>query len=146
MESLLETPEFSSPMFPQLRKTLRPNGQARMNGENGWLRGWILRSGTTDPALRDYACLPKRAGSSPDTTCHRLAASEIRRPVEGPPRMVAGGGFEPPTFGLCDLTQLSLRAGLYLRPAQRDARHPVSTPSPIVRGLVRYCPIPHSRT
>ena len=44
-------------------------------------------------------------------------------------RMVAGGGFEPPTFGLCDLTQLSLRVGLYLHPLERDARHPVSTPS-----------------
>jgi len=30
--------------------------------------------------------------------------------------MVAGGGFEPPTFGLCHLTQLSLRVGLYLHP------------------------------
>src|SRR5262249_43035122 len=46
-------------------------------------------------------------------------------------KLVAGGGFEPPTFGLCDLTQLSLRVGLYLRPVRRDARHPVSTPSPI---------------
>src|SRR6202163_4854151 len=30
--------------------------------------------------------------------------------------MVAGGGFEPPTFGLCDLTHLSVRVGLYLHP------------------------------
>jgi hypothetical protein len=30
--------------------------------------------------------------------------------------MVAGGGFEPPTFGLCDLTHLSMRVGLYLHP------------------------------
>jgi hypothetical protein len=29
---------------------------------------------------------------------------------------IAGAGFEPATFGLCDLTQLSLRVGLYLRP------------------------------
>jgi hypothetical protein len=28
--------------------------------------------------------------------------------------VVAGGGFEPPTFGLCDLTHLSMRFGLYL--------------------------------
>src|SRR5579872_7618695 len=27
-----------------------------------------------------------------------------------------GGGFEPPTFGLCDLTHLSMRVGLYLHP------------------------------
>ena len=31
-------------------------------------------------------------------------------------RLVAGGGFEPPTFGLCDLTHLSMRVGLYLHP------------------------------
>jgi len=30
--------------------------------------------------------------------------------------VVAGGGFEPPTFGLCDLTHLSVRVGLYLHP------------------------------
>jgi len=30
--------------------------------------------------------------------------------------MVAGGRFEPPTFGLCDLTHLSMRVGLYLHP------------------------------
>jgi hypothetical protein len=30
--------------------------------------------------------------------------------------MVAGGGFEPPTFGLCDLTHLSVRVGLHLHP------------------------------
>jgi len=43
--------------------------------------------------------------------------------------MVAGVRFELTTFGLCDLTQLSLRVGLYLHPAEPDARHPVSTPS-----------------
>jgi hypothetical protein len=53
--------------------------------------------------------------------------------------MVAGVRFELTTFGLCDLTQLSLRVGLYLHPGERDARHPVSTPSSIFRGLVRYC-------
>jgi len=31
--------------------------------------------------------------------------------------MVAGVRFELTTFGLCDLTQLSLRVGLYLHPA-----------------------------
>jgi len=54
--------------------------------------------------------------------------------------MVAGVRFELTTFGLCDLTQLSLRVGLYLHPSERDARHPVSTPSSNFRGLVRYCP------
>src|SRR5712664_1020109 len=53
--------------------------------------------------------------------------------------MVAGRRFELTTFGLCDLTQLSLRVGLYLHPEERDARHPVSTPSSLFRGLVRYC-------
>ena len=53
--------------------------------------------------------------------------------------MVAGVRFELTTFGLCDLTQLSLRVGLYLHPEERDARHPVSTPSSFFRGLVRYC-------
>ena len=43
--------------------------------------------------------------------------------------MVAGGGFEPPTFGLCDLTHLSMRVGLYLHPRGMLAI-PVSTPSP----------------
>src|SRR5712664_3431368 len=54
-------------------------------------------------------------------------------------QMVAGVRFELTTFGLCDLTQLSLRVGLYLHPEERDARHPVSTPSSLFRGLVRYC-------
>jgi hypothetical protein len=31
-------------------------------------------------------------------------------------RLVAGVRFELTTFGLCDLTQLSLRVGLYLHP------------------------------
>ena len=30
--------------------------------------------------------------------------------------MVCVGGFEPPIFGLCDLTHLSVRVGLYLHP------------------------------
>jgi len=56
--------------------------------------------------------------------------------------VVAGVGFEPTTFGLCFLTQLSLRVGLYLHPAERDARRPVSTPSSLFRGLVRYYRVP----
>src|SRR5580700_1337538 len=31
-----------------------------------------------------------------------------------PPMPIAGGGFEPRTFGSCDLTHLSMRVGLYL--------------------------------
>ena len=34
--------------------------------------------------------------------------------------MVAGVRFELTTSGLCDLTQLSLRVGLYLHPVERD--------------------------
>jgi hypothetical protein len=32
-------------------------------------------------------------------------------------KLVAGVRFELTTFGLCDLSQLSLRVGLYLHPA-----------------------------
>jgi len=69
------------------------------------------------------------------------AKSRMERPAFAKhlQRMVAGVRFELTTFGLCDLTQLSLRVGLYLHPVQRDARHPVSTPSSIFRGLVRCC-------
>ena len=54
--------------------------------------------------------------------------------------MVAGGGFEPPTFGLCDLTHLSMRVGLYLHPHGMLAIQSLRLPPPF-RGLVRYCPI-----
>ena len=30
--------------------------------------------------------------------------------------MIAEEGFEPPAVGLCDLTHLSMRVGLYLHP------------------------------
>jgi hypothetical protein len=53
--------------------------------------------------------------------------------------LVAGGGFEPPTFGLCHLTHVSVRVGLYLHPRGMLAIQ--STPSPSVEDLVRYCPI-----
>jgi len=46
-------------------------------------------------------------------------ALQIRRALRGfasSAPMVAGARFELTTFGLCDLTQLSLRAGLYLHP------------------------------
>jgi len=36
--------------------------------------------------------------------------------IEGKDFLVAGVRFELTTFGLCDLTQLSLRVGLYLHP------------------------------
>ncbi len=49
--------------------------------------------------------------------------------------MVVGVRFELTTFGLCDLTQLSLRVGLYLHPGERDARHPVSTPSSFFKTI-----------
>jgi len=48
--------------------------------------------------------------------------------------MVAGGGFEPPTFGLCDLTHLSMRVGLYLHPRGMLAIESLRLP-PQFRGL-----------
>jgi hypothetical protein len=54
--------------------------------------------------------------------------------------MVAGGGFEPPTFGLCDLTHLSMRVGLYLHPRGMLAIQSLRLP-PSFGGLVRYCRI-----
>ena len=54
--------------------------------------------------------------------------------------MVAGGGFEPPTFGLCDLTHLSMRVGLYLHPEGCSPSSLYAFPHHS-GGLVRYCPI-----
>src|SRR5215472_19305428 len=70
-----------------------------------------------------------------------------RRNAGPPSEMVAGGGFEPPTFGLCDLTQLSLRVGLYLHPVD-----PGCSPSSLYAfldalrlGSVLPYPVPLSR-
>ena len=51
-----------------------------------------------------------------------------------------GGGFEPPTFGLCDLTHLSMRVGLYLDPRGMLAIQSLRLP-PKSGGLGRYSPI-----
>ena len=53
--------------------------------------------------------------------------------------MVAGGGFEPPTFGLCDLTHLSMRVGLYLHPRGVPAIQSLRLP-PKFRGLGSVLP------
>ena len=56
--------------------------------------------------------------------------------------VVAGSGFEPPTFGLCDLTHLSMRVGLYLHPRGMLAIQ--SLPSPTIPGAwfgIAHCPI-----
>src|SRR5438445_12527974 len=45
--------------------------------------------------------------------------------------MVAGGGFERPTFGLCDLTDLSMRGGLYFHPRGVLATHSLRLPPPV---------------
>ena len=45
--------------------------------------------------------------------------------------MVAGGGFEPPTFGLCDLTHLSMRVGRYLHPLGMLAIQSLRLPPPV---------------
>jgi hypothetical protein len=49
-----------------------------------------------------------------------------------------GGGFEPPTFGLCDLTHLSMRVGLSLRPRGMLAIQSLRLP-PQSRGLASVC-------
>ena len=54
--------------------------------------------------------------------------------------MVAGGGFEPPTFGLCDLTHLSMRVGLYLHPRGMLAIESLRLPPPF-RGLGSVLPV-----
>src|ERR1039458_9917437 len=54
--------------------------------------------------------------------------------------MVAGGGFEPPTFGLCDLTHLSMRVGLYLHPRRVLAIQSLRLPPPF-RGLGSVLPV-----
>jgi hypothetical protein len=51
----------------------------------------------------------------------------------------AGGGFEPPTFGLCDLTHLSVRVGLYLHPRGMLAIQSLRLPSQF-RGLGSVLP------
>jgi len=53
--------------------------------------------------------------------------------------MVAGGGFEPPTFGLCDLTHLSMRVGLYLHPRGKLAIQSLRLP-PLFRKLGSVLP------
>ena len=53
--------------------------------------------------------------------------------------LVAGGGFEPPTFGLCDLTHLSVRVGLYLHPRGVLAIQSLRLPSQF-RGLGSVLP------
>jgi hypothetical protein len=50
-----------------------------------------------------------------------------------------GGGFEPPTFGLCDLTHLSMRVGLYLHPRGMPAIQSLRLPPPF-QGLGSVLP------
>ena len=63
--------------------------------------------------------------------------------IEREETLVAEGGFEPPTFGLCDLTHLSMRVGLYLHPRGMLAISLYAFPHHS-GGLVRYCPIAHA--
>jgi hypothetical protein len=53
--------------------------------------------------------------------------------------MAAVSGFEPPTFGLCDLTHLSMRVGLYRHPRRMLAVQSLHLPPNHSEGLVRYC-------
>jgi hypothetical protein len=50
-----------------------------------------------------------------------------------------GGGFEPPIFGLCDLTHLSMRVGLYLHPRGMLAIQSLRLPRPF-QGLGSVLP------
>jgi hypothetical protein len=58
----------------------------------------------------------------------RENATAVRSGVHG-----CGGGSEPPTFGLCDLTQLSMRVGLYLHPRGMLAIQSLRLPPPFRR-------------
>ena len=71
-----------------------------------------------------------RIGWSPEGERHCISAVAF---------MVAGGGFEPPTFGLCDLTHLSMRVGLYLHPRGMLAIQSLRLPPPF-RGLGSVLP------
>jgi hypothetical protein len=70
------------------------------------------------------------AGRRPSSALLRSVQTGERHGISAVAFVVAEGGFEPPTFGLCDLTHLSMRVGLYLH-TPWGACHPVSTPSPI---------------
>jgi hypothetical protein len=52
---------------------------------------------------------------------------------------LAGGGFEPRTFGLCELTHFSMRVGLYLHPLGMLAIQSLRLP-PMSRRLVSVLP------
>jgi hypothetical protein len=56
--------------------------------------------------------------------------------------MIAGGRFEPTTFGVCDLTQLSLRVGLYLQsfrlPRSSEARFGIAVPAQRALGSTDF--------
>jgi hypothetical protein len=54
-------------------------------------------------------------------------------------RWLRGGGFEPLTFGLCDLNHLSMRVGLYLHPRGMLANQSLRLPPPF-RGLGSVLP------
>jgi hypothetical protein len=53
--------------------------------------------------------------------------------------LVAEGGFEPPIFGLCDLTHLSMRVGLYFHPRGMPAIQSLRLPPPF-QGLGSVLP------
>src|SRR4029077_10041475 len=92
----------------------RPSASKKSTMASGWLVLWITISAIL--IWRKKPCSPCRTPSG--QKCN-LCLRHVLLPMS-PERtfvfMVAGGGFEPPTFGLCDLIHLSMRVGLYLHP------------------------------
>jgi hypothetical protein len=74
------------------------------------------------------------AGRRPSSALLRSVQTGERHGISAVAFVVAEGGFEPPTFGLCDLTHLSMRVGLYLH--RRGVLAIQSLRLPRFRGLV----------
>ena len=68
----------------------------------------------------------------------RLQKGERHCP-KGSGAHVAGGGFKPPTFGVCDLAHPSMRIGQYLHPRGVSAIQSLRLP-PKFRGLGSVLP------
>src|ERR1700685_80722 len=89
-----------------------------------------LRSTATDARSRTLEVEFRGAESSVRGERYCISAMAL---------MVASGGFEPPTFGLGDLTHLSMRVGLYLYPLGLLAIQSLRLPPPF-RGLGSVLP------
>ena len=81
---------FRFPSRPGLRKTSSPSSSHRINNiEVALVVGY-----------------PAKSFTNPASNIITLA------PFQDRTEFSVGTGFEPPTFGLCDLTHLSMRVGL----------------------------------